>query len=260
MNNFFLFFAFINFGCQNTPIIVNEYTFESVISQNLIFKQVDNFPFIKDTTEFISSLIKSFRLEVLENPFQNEEITIYEKVKIYGSDNDFVFIEYDYKDGVGASYPWKFQILLTTEGRLIKILQAKRFEFVEILENENPFLLLVEGTFKGSVYHKIYKLSSDTLEKVFDGDFLVMNNLVKVFDPNELNFYVNDFNNDGYNDISFYGQIVYIKGQSEIGDWYDAEIINGEYIEYSMDNPFMKIPVEYIFIFDKQTGHFIHFQ
>lgn len=69
-----------------------------------------------------------------------------------------------------------------------------------------------------------------------------------MYEPNELNFKVKDFNHDGYNDISFYGQIVYIKTQLKCGDWYDSETINGEHIEYSIDNPFKKIPVEYIFI------------
>jgi hypothetical protein len=45
-------------------------------------------------------------------------------------------------------------------------------------------------------------------------------------------------------------------GQTKNGDWFDTETINGKEVTYSIDNPFKKIPVEFIFLYDKQTGHF----
>jgi hypothetical protein len=49
---------------------------------------------------------------------------------------------------------------------------------------------------------------------------------------------------------------VFIQGQTKNGDWFDTETINGKEVTYSIDNPFKKISVEFIFLYDKQTGHF----
>jgi hypothetical protein len=254
------------FGCANkqTPKDEKLPVTKSQERADTIFRQVADFPIIKDTTEFIADLRKIFELEVDKSPSQkeNEEITAYEKVKLFGSDKDYVFIEYDYKDGCGAAFPWKFQLLLTTEGKLVKTIYGQRFEFIEIFKNQNPFLLTVTGTSKGNGGHELYKISADTLENVYEGyfDYAIRTYDAhqdnKIYEPNELTLKVKDFNNDGYNDISFYGTIVLIQGQTKNGDWFDSETINGKTITYSVDNPFKKIPVEFVFLYDKQTGHF----
>lgn len=229
-----------------------------------IFRQVDDFPTIKDTTEFIAELRYIFRLEVDESQDQKEDerITAFKKVKIYGSDNEYFFIEYDYNDGSGASFPWKYQLLLTGDGKLVKTLSGQRFDLIEIFKNEHPFLLTVVGTSKGNGGHELYKISADTLENVYEG---YINFEVRTYDahedniiyePNELTLKVKDFNNDGFNDISFNGKIVFIQRLSDSGDWFDSETINGKTVTYSVDNPFKKVPVEFVFIYNKQTGHF----
>lgn len=253
------------FGCSNkqTPKDEKSTVTETQITDT-IFKQVAGFPTIKDTTKFIADLRQIFELEVDESSFQkaNEKITTFKKVKIYGSDNDLFFIEYDYRDGSGAAFPWKYQILITKDGKLVKTLSGQRFEFVEIFKNENPFLLIVTGTSKGNGGHELYKFSADTLENVYEGyfDYAIRTYDAhqdnRIYEPNELTLKVKDFNNDGYNDISFYGTIVLIQGQSKNGDWFDSETINGKTITYSVDNPFKKIPVEFVFLYNKQTGHF----
>lgn len=253
-------------GCSNKQTPKAE-KLSLTVSQEItdtIFKQVAYYPTIKDTTRFITDLRQIFKLEVDESPFQkaNEKITTYRKVKIYGSDNDYVFIEYDYGDGCGAAFPWKYQLILTTDGKLVKTLSGQRYEFVEIFKNDNPYLLTVIGTSKGNGGHELYKISADTLENVYEGyfDFGVRtydaHEDSKIYEPNELTLKVKDFNNDGYNDFSFNGKIVLIQGQTKNGDWFDSETINGKTITYSVDNPFKKIPVEFVFIYDKQTGHF----
>ena len=228
------------------------------------FRQIDDFPTIKDTSKFIVDLRQVFGLEVDENPSQkpNGKISTYRKVKIYGSDSDYFFIEYDYRDGSGASFPWKYQLLLTLDGKLIKTLSGQRFDFVEIFENENPFLLTVIGTSKGNGGHELYKISGDTLENVYEGYFdyklrtFDAHEDNRIYEPNELTLKIKDFNNDGFNDISFNGKIVLIRGQTKNGDWFDSETKNGKEVTYSIDNPFKKIPVEFIFLYDQQTGHF----
>ncbi|MBU4511747.1 hypothetical protein KKD19_00680, partial [Patescibacteria group bacterium] len=104
--------------------------------------------------------------------------------------------------------------------------------------------------------------SFDTLENVYEGyyDYSVKtydahdDNII--YEPNELTLKIEDFNNDGYNDISFYGKIVLIQGLTKDGIWFDSEIINGKEAVYSVDNPFKKIPIEFIFLYDKISEHF----
>jgi len=226
------------------------------------FNQVVDFPTIKDSTKFITDLRQNFGLEVDESPFQkaNEKITTYQKVKINGCAKDYYFIEYDYGDGCMAAYPWKYQILLTTEGHLVKIMTGQRFEFVTIFPNKNPFILLVIATAKGNGGHEFYKMSADTLENVYEGyyDYDVRtfdaHQDNTVYEPNELTLKIEDYNKDG--DIAFVGKIVLIRGLTEYGVWYDEDTIDGKTITYSVDNPFKKIPIEYIYLYDKETGHF----
>ena len=254
------------FGCANkqTPKDEKLPVSETQEKADTIFRQVADFPTIKDTTKFIADLRKIFELEVDESPVQkaNEKITTFKKVKIYGSNNDYFFIEYDYNVGCGAAFPYKYQLLLTTNGKLVKTLSGQRYQFIEIFKNENPFLMTVVGTSKGNGGHELYKISADTLENVYEGYFNYdvqtydAHEDNKIYEPNELTLKVKDFNNDGFNDISFNGKTVLIQGQTKNGDWFDTETINGKEVTYSVDNPFKKIPVEFVFLYDKQTGHF----
>lgn len=248
------------FGCADKQTIKVEKPTIVKSHENEIFRQNIDFPTIKDTSKFIADLRRIFRLEVDESPSQklNEKITTYKKVKIYGSDNDYFFIEYDYGDGCGAAFPWKFQLILTTEGKLIKVLSGQRFEFVNIFKNKNPFFMTVSGTSKGNGGHELYKISGDTLENVYDGYVRTYDahEDSRIYEPNELILKIKDFNNDGFNDLSFNGKIVLIQGQTKNGAWFDSEKINGKTITYSVDNPFKKIPVEFIFLYNIQSGHF----
>ena len=220
-----------------------------------------DFPTIKDTVSFISSLKQTYNVES-DIGEHNEKITIFERIKIYGSNDEFFFVEYDYGDGCMAAYPWKFQLLLTMDGKLVKILSAQRYDFIQIFPNQNPFLLIVVATAKGNGGHEIYKISADTLENVYEGyyDYEIQtcdaHQDISIYEPNELNLKIKDYNSDGFNDIAFVGKIVLIQGRTKDGIWYDTEINNGDTITYSVDNPFEKIPIEFIFLYDKETGHF----
>lgn len=225
-----------------------------------IFRQVVNFPTIKDTTQFISTLQQVFDLQTDNSSFQKtkEKISTYTKVKIYGSDKEYIFMEYDYAVGCMAAYPWKYQLLLTLDGKLVKGLAGQRFEFVEIFKNENPFLLIVVATSKGNGGHEIYKISADILENVYEGyfDYEVQtykaNEFLCVFEPNELNIKFIDNNRDGYNDIVFTGEKLMLGKYTKDSVWYDVE--NGK--PFSPENPADRIPLKYVFLYDKETGHF----
>ncbi|GAB3518014.1 hypothetical protein [Emticicia fontis] len=229
-----------------------------------IFKPMADFPIIKDTAQFIAELRETFDLKVYESPIQTarEKITAFKKVKIYGSEKDFILIEYYWGAGATVEYPWAYQFILTTDGKLLKLLSKERYEFVKILPNQLPFLLTVTATARGNGGHQLYKVSADTLENVYEGYYAYK---VKTYDaeedswvyePNELKLKIKDFNKDGFNDISFHGNRVFIEGVTKEGRWFDVEIINGKTVRYSVDHPFRKIPVEFIFLYDNQTGHF----
>lgn len=227
---------------------------------NATFRQVADFPAIKDTTKFIANLLKIYGLEVDESPAQkaNGKITTFKKVKIYGSDKDYFFIEYDYGEGSMASYPWKYQLLLTTDGGLVKSLSGQRFDFVTIFPNQNPFLLTVTATAKGNGGHEIYKISADTLQNVYEGyfDYDVQtydaHGDLSIFEPYELNIGFTDQNKDGFNDIVFTGEKLMLGKWTRDSLWYDVE--NGK--PFTAENPADRISIKYIFLYDKQTGHF----
>ena len=67
---------------------------------------------------------------------------------------------------------------------------------------------------------------------------------------------IEDRNADGINDISFVGKIVLIQVPIGEGTWIDSEVIDGKTIDYSVSNPFKEMNVEFVFLFDKKTGHF----
>jgi hypothetical protein len=250
------------FGCadKQTPKDEKSRVTETQENTNKIFRQVADFPIIKDTTKFITDLRQNFGLEVDESPAQkaNEKITTFKKLKIYGSDKDYFFIEYDYGDGSMSSYPWKYQLLLTTDGNLVKALTGQRFDFVTIFPNQNPFLLTVTATAKGNGGHEIYKISADTLQNVYEGyfDYDVQtydaHGDLSVFEPYELNIEFKDQNNDGFNDIVFTGQKLMLGKYTKDSLWYDVE--NGK--PFTIENPAVRISIKYIFLYDKQTGHF----
>ena len=110
--------TFTTFGCSNkqTPKDERSIVTETEQQTEKVFRHVADFPKINDTASFITDLRQTFDLEVHESPVQKEKekITAYQKVKLYGSDKDFFLIEYDWKVGSMAEYPWKYQLLLTS--------------------------------------------------------------------------------------------------------------------------------------------------
>ncbi len=249
-------------GCVNkqTPKDEKLTVTETQQKTEKVFNKVADFPTIKDTTQFITELRQTFNLEVHESLVQkeNEKITAFKKVKLYGSNKDFIFIEYDRNVGSMAEFPWKYQLILTMDGKLVKVLSCQRFEFVTIFPNQNPFLLTVNTTAKGNGGHKIYKISSDTLENVYEGyyDYDIhtydAHEDLSVFEPNELNIAFKDYNKDGFNDIIFTGQKLMLGKYTKDSLWYDVE--NGK--PFTIENPADRISIKYIFLYDKQTGHF----
>ena len=230
---------------------------EDDASSEKVFKQLDDFPLIKDSSAFISDLKQVYNVHK-ERISNEEQINSFIKFNINGSDDDYYLIEYDYLDGSGASFPWKYQLILSSDGKLIKKLRAERFEFVEIFPDQNPFLLTVVRSSHGNGGHNFYKISADTLEDVYDQSVQTfdMHHWMSVYEPYELNIKYQDVDSDGFKDIIFYGKIVFLQAKSKKGIWYDSYMVAGEIMLYSINNPWKKVPIEYIFLFDPESGHF----
>jgi hypothetical protein len=227
-----------------------------------VFNEIAFYPEIPDTTKFISELLEFCDIDRESSSIGHDSISFFQKVKIYGSSADYILIEYEYAEGSGASYPWKYQFLFTSEGTLVETMSALRFEWISIFKNENPFLLTLTATSKGNGFHNIYQITSDTLENVLDND---LDYFLRTYDahedntinqPKEMSLQIEDRNADGINDISFVGKIVLIQVPIGEGTWIDSEVIDGKTIDYSVSNPFKEMNVEFVFLFDKKTGHF----
>lgn len=233
----------ITVSCQPKQVTINQIDSESNDTVNIDKSSLlSDYPMIKDSATFIDNLMKDFDIELSEHENSEKHITAFKKVKINNSDKEYFFIEFDHAESSLAAYPWKFQLLLSPEGKPMGKFSGERYDFVEIFPNENPFLLIVIVTAKGNGGHEIYKITADTLENVYEGYYDYEVRTIDahedngIYEPYELNLVVKDFNNDGLNDIAFEGTM----------------------IKYSETSPIYtkRIPIKFIFLYDKQSGHF----
>ncbi|MDD3771778.1 MAG: hypothetical protein PHC38_03875 [Weeksellaceae bacterium] len=125
---------------------------------------------------------------------------------------------FDFGNGSMAFYPWKYQLLLTSNDNLVELGSGQRFDFVTIFPNQNPFLMTVTATTKGNGGHEIYKISENRLENVYESDIKTYDAHEdnKIYEPYELVLKIKDFNNDGYNDISFMGKLFLFKDKQKM--------------------------------------------
>lgn len=282
MKTLIFIFLLIVISCKpkHTPIVASNAVKPAVVAETTeirpkinrpeyhfpkdsIFSEIANYPTIKDTAKFISELIYKFDLEIdSDDPIGKGEITAFKKLKIYGSNKSFFLVEYDWKDGCMAAYPWKNQLIFDEKGKIITTLYCERFEMVQVFPGKNPCLLTLFETAKGNGGHQLYKITADTLENIYEGyyDYAIRTYDAHrdccVYEPNELNLKIQDNNKDGFNDLIFYGKMLFIMGRSKTGKWYDNAIINGDTIKYSLENPFDTVDIKLIFEYNSQSGHF----
>ncbi len=221
-------------------------------------RHLNNYPQIVDSSTFMTDLVGYYNLSTEFTQADEGKVNSFQKVNFYGSDKDYYLIEYDYKEGCLANYPWKYQLIISPNGDLLHIVNAERFELIHLFENENPFLLTTNVTAKGNGDHNLYQISSDTILNVLNSNVRTIDRHQDefIYEPAELEIQLVDLNNDGFKDIKFSGLKVAIKAFTKDGFFYDRDIINGDTIEYSTDNPFNKTSLEYNFIFDKKLKQF----
>ena len=208
--------------------------------QDSPFVLIKNYSTITDTLEFINALKSNCHLVALYPGKQS--LLVLKNIRINGSDTGFFFVEYNWGDGPNSQFPWKRQFLFTKTGTLVKILDALRFEFINIFPGKYPFLVTTVSTAHGNGGHAIYKIDGDSLQNVFDG---FKDYFPRTYDadhdnnfnnPYEMKLGITDINKDGLNDISFTGTIMHATNDS--GPNYKA------------------VNVRFNFIYDPKTGHF----
>lgn len=282
IKSIFIAILFLLTGCSNSPkrtqlptvpvsnkndnVDSNDINRSNVKKDSVgIFTLIKLFPFIKDSIYFIDELKRIEHLELcnlVDVSNLKQRLTYYKKVRIYGSDKDYILIEYDYGDGCEAGFPWKYQCIFTTDGKLVKLFAALQFHFIKIFPDKNPFFVTVISSARGNGGHEIYKISADTLQNVYDGYTNYQTQTYDacedhaVYEPYELKLNIKDFNKDGFNDIVFTGKIVLTQGITKDSVWYDYKINGRDTINYSISNPFKKLPIKHVFLYNPVTGHF----
>lgn len=237
---------------SDTANNIKEHQADTILSKTdtSFLEYINDYPQITDTVSFISELRNYCKFGVDEIPNSGtfwERINSFEKIKIIGSSNDFYLIEYEYSEACMAAFPWKYQLIFSENGKLLKTLWAIRYEMIDIFPNEPPFLLTVISTSRGNGGHEIYKISADTLDNIFNGftDYFPRtydaHEDYNINEPNELNIKITDTNKDGYNDLVFWGKIIHNTLSNNIDD--------------KANN--IEINIEYIFEYNKETRHFI---
>ncbi len=211
--------------------------------QDSAFQLMKYYPVIGDTPTFIRALKANCHIWTRKSRQPFVTINYFKKTSIFGSSKPVYVIEYDYHDGPTASFPYKNQYVFNATGKLLAILSMMRMDIVQLFPNKAPFLFGVSSTGHGNGGHDIYRVRKDTLEQVLD-DFIGTrpqtydrNEDVAVNEPNEFRYRIADVNMDGYNDITFYGNIKHISNDSSM--------------------PEKLTPAKYIFLYHQHNGHFI---
>ncbi|MBR9860221.1 hypothetical protein GYB22_05645 [bacterium] len=233
---------------------------EDISVQNPFSKLLHSSYKIEDSAAFIKALREIYDLKVHLSPKQadEEKITHFELVNLMGSDEPYYLIEYDWIAGSTAEFPWKHQVLLDSEGRLIKVFNALRWELLNVSPHKNPVFLTVVASGKGNGGHEVYGFIEDSLENIYEGYF---NYKVQTYDAHqdqsvflnkELYLMIEDVNRDGYEDLKFYGTRIWLAKETPQGEYYDGE----DGVSFTIENPAKIDSVEYVFLYDTVSGHF----
>ncbi|MFT3824951.1 MAG: hypothetical protein QM731_13595 [Chitinophagaceae bacterium] len=216
-------------------------------------------PVIKDSAVFIAALKANCHLA----NGANEQVTAFKKISLAGSAANYFLVEYSHYDDDTTTTVSKCQLVFNSNGTLLRIFSALQYDLVKIQDKESPYLMLVTANEEGNGTHAFYKIENNKLVNVFKGFYedcprtydACQNETVN--EPFALNVSFTDVNKDGYKDIVFKGKIVLIQAVTKNGLWYDVKITKGQpQVTYSLDNPFRKIDVEYVFLFNKKDQRF----
>ncbi|MCD7936778.1 MAG: hypothetical protein LUG98_07965 [Tannerellaceae bacterium] len=193
-----------------------------------------------DSLIFIRQLYSSFNIDT-PFVFTPGNITQIDTILLYGSDTNFLIIEYSYPDGPMSDYPWKIQFLITTDHKPVNYFQANRYELIEVFPDQHPLLLILNVTGKGNGWHEIYRMKNNNCINICEPDEFIKtydaHTDYDIFDPPELQLTIEDCNGNGFNDLIFKGTRQYYDPPERI------ETIKME-------------PVKYIFLYNPEKEVF----
>jgi hypothetical protein len=226
---------------ENLPVTAETAPVEKFEYQTVRFEIEKYYQKVTDTAHFIKALEENCHL--YSNASNLKHLDKFTKTKLNGSTKNFYYIEYSYPISANAEFPGRYQIIFDGNGTFLKAIAAVRVDIVKILPAENPYLFALFSTAHGNGAHTIFRINKDTLEQVYDG-FLGYRpqtystgygNEVNI--PNELYHKFIDENNDGFNDVIFFGKVRYSK------------------IDLGTDDKIA--PVKFVFLYNKANGHFV---
>lgn len=224
--------------------------------------QLALFPASKDTLALLTELDRISGRRLTQNGPLNGRISAFDSLPLYGATENVYVLEYDYADGAGSEFPWKYQFVLSRSGKLLGLLNALHYRSLDVFTGQAPLLLTLTATSKGNGGHQLYKLHKDTLEQVFPANAqeyaqtydIHQDNAV--YKPGELALHIEDRNKDGQPDLVFRGEKLFLGAYTPEGDWFDGEIRNGQTTIYTSENPHSRKPVELVFLYAKKDGGF----
>jgi|GEM_PF-1378142 len=255
------FLLLISFSCDSRKIEKNK---NQIADQLEPVNTITSIPEKTDTIGLKSSIIQMIETEVPLSASAKAKgvLSKIQRIKIYGSNEVFTMVEFEYPKESLVSFPWKYQVLLTEQRTKKKIFSGLKYELLEIFPTQLPFLLLLDVTAKGNGGHRIYQIKNNQLENIYNGyiDFQLKtydkHEDLAVYRPNELKITIKDINGDLYQDLVFDGEVLYLKRKSPTGIWYDSEIVNSRRTSFSIENPAKILPIILEFIYNPKTGHF----
>lgn len=216
---------------------------QELYKQTSLFTEIDQYPKINNEKAFIKALKQNLHYEEERTLPRIETINYFKKIKLFGSNNEFYLLEYDYHDGSTSGYPWKDQFVFTKAGKLVGQMHSMRVDVVTIFPGKLPFLFTVSSTGHGNGWHNVYRIRNGKMIDVYDH---FLGNRPQTYTtgggsaaniPKELYHRFTDVNKDGFTDIVFYGKTRYYKNDADA-------------------NPPTIINVRYVFLYHPNTGHF----
>lgn len=273
MRNLYVFVVvFLNIACESPKSIHVKQNVDTtqlrpkceIINQLSLKNMILNYPVIKDSICFKTKLIEDYDLFVGGKRIDQTDINYFKKINVCkGNDSSYYLLEFDYHDWSMASHPWKYQLLFNHKAELIKIFYADSLKMLKVFDNEAPMIVEISSTAKGNGAYSFYQFEGDSLINIFKGFSEYLPRLVDehqdhtVNEPAALNYVAIDVNCDGFRDLYFFGKLVLIEEYvPEIG-WIGGYTQNDISVKYSIDNPYKKIPIEYVFLYDPKLNRFI---
>ncbi|CAL2104580.1 exported protein of unknown function [Tenacibaculum sp. 190130A14a] len=170
--------------------------------------------------------------KVYGDDYVNARINFSIPISIYGTSEKVNFIETRTSTESNINYTGKTYVVTNKNNDVLIKLLGNTYSFEKIFENENPFLVITEVTFKGNGIHHFYGMEDNLIKDFLNTDnwsiqTIGRGNLEETFVPKELQLTFKDINNDSFTDAVFSGEslneITKKKSKIELNFIYDKD-------------------------------------